>query len=340
MIGLKMLTRHFYELDEVGYALLYCLRHKRCEEAVFWAQELLLSQEEEILNKIMIQAWISIMGARRIDWLDAWFGGVDRLVLVYEFCKIGFSSSGYLTFWIAARGLSPVASEERVALALSENDPICLYWWLGSEYDKKPSLLLNTIESYVDSADIFASLQKAMKCKLSVQLRTLLAVCGVQVLCLETQPVPLVCTGHDFVKNLSLGWSVGRRGGRMFSITSEMLPRGCKRVLQMDGLCLGAKTIMAQGCRFWQNIGSQIADCDDITYERVVDTHFPDDIPDEWSVEDRAKSHPVKQNMYKVHIKHEYRIRLFWNPKRIPIIREAWRAQLTVLFKACAVPDT
>ena len=205
-----MLTRHFYELDEVGYALLYCLRHKRCEEAVFWAQELLLSQEEEMLNKIMVQAWITLLGFRRIDWLDAWVNSVEKLVLVYEFCKKDYASSSYLTFWIAARGLSPVASEERVSLALSENDPICLYWWLGSEYDKKPSLLLNTIIGYVDSAEIFASLQKVMKWKLSLQLRTLLAVCAVQVLCLETQPAPLVCTTHDTAKSLLLGWSVGK----------------------------------------------------------------------------------------------------------------------------------
>lgn len=339
MIGLKMLTRHFYELDEVGYALLYCLRHKRCEEAVFWAQELLLSQEEEILNKIMIQAWISLMGARRIDWLDAWFSGTDRLVLVYEFCKRDSVSSGYLTFWIAARGVSPVASETRVSLALSENDPFCLYWWLGPEYDKKPSLLLNTVEGYVDSTEIFASLKAAMKCKFSLHLRTLLAVCAVQVLCLETHPAPLICTGHEFVKSLLATWVVGRKSSRIFEITADMLPRGCKRVLQSEGLCIGAKTIMAQGCRFWQNVGLLIADCDDITYENVVDTHFPDDIPDEWSVHDRAKSHPVKQNMYKVHIKHEYRIRLFWNPKRVPIIREGWRGQLTMLFKACAILD-
>lgn len=334
----KMLTRHFYDLEEVGFALLDSLRYKRSEEAIFWAREILLSEEKDVLNKIMVQAWILYMGAKRIDWLDAWFHlDSDKLLLVNEFCKRDSNGKGYLTFWIACRGLSPVASEERITLALAENDPICLYWWLGPLYDKKPSAIINTISGFVDSPDIFNSLQKAMATTISLQLRILLSVCAVQVLCLTSFPEPLISTDNDFVKKLVDTWSVGRRSSRIFTIKPEHLPHGYKRSLQKDTLCVSAIKIMANGCIFWKSIEALIKD--DISQEQIIDKYFPDDIPDEWSISDRAKSHPINLDEYFVHIKHEYRLRLNWNPKRVPFIYNAWRPTLTLLFKACSVPD-
>lgn len=347
-----MLTRHFYEIDTVCYALLDSLRHKRSTEAVFWARELVLSYEDETLTKTMVQAWIMFMGSQRIDWLDAWFsvscdaagcdaGGCQRLVLIAEFSERtvvrGQRSAQVLTFWIASRGLSPVASEDRVVQALGENDPICLYWWLGPAYDKKPSSLLSLLSSYVDSPELFDSLQKAMALKLSVHLRTLLSVCAVQLLCLESYPEPLQSTRGAFVAELLSMWSTGGRQSRLFSIKPEMLPQGYKRILQADALCESAVKVMASGCKFWQTIGALITD--DATLESVVDTYFPDDIPDEWSVADRAKSHPVALDVYKVFMKPEYRIKLVWKLKRVPLFRRAMLPQIKLLFKACSVPD-
>ena len=343
----QMLTRHFYEIDTVCYALLDSLRHKRSTEAVFWARELVLSYEDETLTKTMVQAWIMFMGSQRIDWLDAWFsvscdaGGCERLVLIAEFSERtvvrGQRSGQVLTFWIASRGLSPVASEDRVVQALGENDPICLYWWLGPAYDKKPSSLLSLVTSYVDSPELFDSLHKAMALKLSVHLRTLLSVCAVQLLCLESYPEPLQVTKGAFVAELLSSWSTGERQSRLFSIKPEMLPQGYKRILQADALCESAVKVMASGCMFWQTIGALITD--DASLESVVDTYFPDDIPDEWSVTDRAKSHPVALDVYKVFMKPEYRIKLVWKLKRIPLFRRAMLPHIKLLFKACSVPD-
>lgn len=343
-----MLTRHFYELEEVCYALQDCLRHKKSEEAVFWARELVLSYEDDSLTKTMIQAWIVYMGAERIDWLDAWFaldedkGGCQRLVLVAEFCDR--SAVGALslvkTFWIACRGLSPVANEERVAQALQENDAICLYWWLGPTYEKKPTALMATVAGFVDSPELFDSLNKAMACKLSVQLRMLLSVCAVQLLCLDSYPDALVVTKGPLVAEL-LGrddWSVGYRNSRLFQIKAEQLPRGYKRVLQADALCESAVKVMELGCKFWLNVGALIQDDD--TLESVVGDYFPDDIPDEWSIADRAQSHPVALDVYKVHMKPEYRVKVVWGLKKhIPLFLKSWYPTIKLLFKACGVPD-
>lgn len=344
-----MLTRHFYELESVCYALQDCLRHRRSEEAVFWAREILLSHEDTTLTKTMIQAWIMYMGVCRIDWLDAWFavdsdvGGCQRLVLVAEFCERG-SSVKVLdlvkTFWIACRGLSPVANEMRVATALEENDPICLYWWLGPSYDKKPTALMAALGEFVDKPELFDSLNKAAACKLSVQLRILLSVCAVQLLCLDSYPDPFVITKSAFVAELLArdDWIIGLKKSRLFSINNEYLPLGYKRVLQEDALCDSAVKIMEKGCMFWLNIRALVQD--DSSLESIVDTYFPDDIPDEWSIAIRAQSHPVSVDVYKVHIKPEYRIKLVWGLTRnVPLFLKSWYPVIKLLFKACGVPD-
>jgi hypothetical protein len=350
-----MLTRHFYELEEVCFALQDCLRYNKSEEAVFWARELVLSYEDDALTKTMIQAWIMYMGAEKIDWLDAWFqlnleddkGGCQRLVLVAEFCdrspcdrSVVKPLSLVKTFWIACRGLSPVANEERVAQALAENDPICLYWWLGPTYEKKPTALMTAVANFVDSPELFDSLNRAMACKLSVQLRMLLSVCAVQLLCLDSYPDALVVTKGPFVAEL-LGrddWFVGGRKSRLFQIKAMQLPRGYKRVLQADALCESAVKVMEMGCKFWQNVGALIQDDD--TLESVVSEYFPDDIPDEWSVQDRAQSHPVALDVYKVQMKPDYRVKVVWGLKKhVPIFLKSWYPAIKLLFKACGVPD-
>jgi hypothetical protein len=342
-----MLTRHFYELETVAYALLDCLRYKKEEEAVFWAREIILSHEDETLSITVVKAWIMYMGAARVDWLDAWFlvddsdvGGCQRLVLIVEFCRRTCNEKRlWLPFWIAVRGLSPVSDDDRVSIAIAENDPICLYWWLGQQYEKKPSTLVSKLCEFVDCPELFDGIKKGLALKLGLHLKTLLAVCAVQVLCLLEYPDRFVASesAGAFVAKLLGSWSTGLRSSRLFPIRSEQLPRGYKRVLQADTLCESAVKVMSSGCKFWQLIGALIKDDD--TLESVTSEYFPNDIPDEWSIADRSLSHPVALDIYKVTMKPEYRIKLVWSCRYLPVIRRSWYPDMKLLFKACDAPD-
>lgn len=331
-----MLTRHFYELEEVAYALIDCLRRGLNEEAVFWARELLLSEEEEALTITVVQAWIMFMGPKSVDWLDAWFTCSDvdsKLTLIQTFSRR--STVGWLTFWIAARGFSPMASDDRVSLALNDNDPVCLYWWLGQQYEKKPSTVLATLSTFVDSPEIFDSIKKAMSLKLGLHMKTLLSVCAVQILCLKNYPEANICSSSSVTYG---SWTVGLRSSRLFTIRDEQLPRGYKRQTQAAALCLSPLPLLERSCAFWQRQRLAASTSDEML-ESVVDTYFPNDIPDEWSVADRSKSHPVALDVYKVMLSPEYIIKLVWAPKVGPVIRRAWRQSLLQLFKACRVPN-
>ena len=284
------------------------------------------------------------LGVLRYDWLDAWFkAGMDetaRLSLIVEFCCIDIvkkkMSACALTFWIAGRGFAPVANDERLSLAMKENDPICLYWFMGSTYEKKPSAVLETVKEYVDEPSLFDSICKAMTIY-TLHMRVLLSVCAVQLLCMESYPEELIInkTSNDTVVKLVNTWSVGLRTSRVYSIQSEALPRGYKRVLQSDALCCSLIHLLDKGCAFWVSIKNQITDDDSL--ENIVDMYFPDDIPDEWSTESRLKSHPLTLDVYKIQIHPESRIKKVFGSKCI--VNPDWFANIKILFKTCRVPD-
>jgi hypothetical protein len=338
-----MLTRHFYELDEVCYALLDCLRFKKTDEAIFWGRELMLSGEYEELTKTMVQGWIMYLGVLRIDWLDAWFQTTisdnDKLSLIAEFCTIDRGTKKKmsvcaLTFWIAGRGLCPEASEMRIMMALQENDPICFYWFMGSVYDKKPTAVLDLVKTYVDEPSIFDSLSLAISMKQSIHMRVLLSVCAVQLLCMESYPERFVISDSRrlLVSDLLSKWTVGYRSSRVYTINA--LPLGYKRVLA-SSLCCPALQLMDKGTAFWQTVKALIVDDDSL--ESMYETYFPDDIPDEWSLIDRAKSHPNKLDVYKIQIHPEFRMKKVFSS--VCVIRQPWFSTLNLLFKACRVPD-
>ena len=100
---------------------------------------------------------------------------------------------------------------------------------------------------------------------------------------------------------------VGRRKSRLYAIPVEALHADTIRgriphkYTNIDDL-RDPVLILSEGCTFWQNVlrahgietdeatGATIFP-DDTALESFYDTYFPDDIPDEWSMEDQLKSH-------------------------------------------------
>lgn len=163
-------------------------------------------------------------------------------------------------------------------------------------------------------------------------MKVLLSVCAVQILCLKSYPESLSYSES------SLTWSVGLRASRLFTIRDEQLPRGYKRVTQTEGLCMSPMELFKRGCAFWQHRSAEASTSDEML-DSIVNEYFPNDIPDEWSVADRSKSHPVSTDVYKVMMSPEYIIKLVWSPRFGPVVRKAWRPQILQLFKACRVPN-
>lgn len=104
-------------------------------------------------------------------------------------------------------------------------------------------------------------------------------------------------------------WSLleGRRAARIHPIPRDALHEGTTRGSMAAkytniGDVREPIACFAEGCRFWVNAlevagveehaeTGAMAFPDDDTLEAFVDTHFPDDIPDEWSRSEQEKSH-------------------------------------------------
>jgi hypothetical protein len=62
------LSRNLYRLDEVVAAFRMCIVERRVNEGLFWALELFLSEELELLAMAMLDVWVFTVGARRLRW--------------------------------------------------------------------------------------------------------------------------------------------------------------------------------------------------------------------------------------------------------------------------------
>ena len=91
----------------------------------------------------------------------------------------------------------------------------------------------------------------------------------------------------------------GRRKRRVYAPPSDCLSwltsRGCNpytKTTIKEVRNLSIDVLREKGCPFWQEaLDSKNPWSDDDAFEEFWDTYFPDDIPDEWSLEDQKKSH-------------------------------------------------
>lgn len=332
---LIMLTRHFYELEEVPYALRHALRFGKVREAVFWAHELILSQEFEVLHKTMITSWLMFLGPSYIHWFDAWLsvgsdiGGCERLVLVAEFAKWRDGVMGRVlepcsTFIIAGRGLAEAQDMDKVSDGVGANDAFAVYRYLALG----PALLISTLCEMVDSPEIFDSLKKAIGSGKG-PLKLLLSVAAVQVLCLVSHPDVLTPTMGPFVAGLLETWEplIGRHVGRCFSIDDNCLPRRYKRAVTLVGQPL---SIVETGSLFWRELAVLLNDVGGKA--ALVAEYFPDGNPDTWP--DRTT---VSEKAVLGLIKTDMRMNLIWNFR--PALRKEWAKKIDLLLKACDAPD-
>jgi hypothetical protein len=330
-----MLTRYLYDCDEVCYALIDALYKRRPKEAVFWARELVLSKELDILDRTVVRAWLMFLGASHINWLDAWFSGRD-LRLIEEFpslIKKGRTALGLKTFIMVARGFSLEQDLDKVSLALEENDPFSFYRW--SAFEKAPSALFEFVKERVDEPSLFDSIGKALDLFSVLSMKSLLTAAAVQLLCLRSYRDNYVISSES--KGLGLlEMYDGLKQNRAYKIVGSMLPCRHKRNTQWEVLCKSHREIiMGAGSRFWSDVAARISD-DDV-FETVSEELFPEDCPDEWSIADRAVSHPDKFVKYKQHIRPTYRCKLLWG--FVPALRVEWFDALNTLFKACLAPE-
>jgi hypothetical protein len=300
-----MLTRNLYREDEVEAALLLCLSRGRAAESAFWATELIDSDLGTVVVKTVFRAWLWFYGVREIEWFAAFATMMEAdeldadllMAAVLGFRKRDASIVGLLAHGLGAAPTyyaDPFAKgKTRVAwgLCVAGEIPWNSLPAIAPKHSEKLVQKLLTAEEW------FGGLWEPeflWHCRAA----------AVALICCPTLP-----TGSTFrpipghIQANLAEWSAATgRARRAYKIPVSCLylitARGRDHTVY-DGTeaeLMGKLEPKLKGSSFWEGVVAEIGGWDviqrhDETREEFYDTYFPDDIPDEWSLEERAKSH-------------------------------------------------
>ena len=313
------LTRHFYELDEVQSALYYCASRRECKETWFWCHELICSGYSSEAISILFESWLWQRGPFYLRWLlDAQVLMTDTvtesdiMTAAVQLSSFGEWDNSIWAVLMSNKAVDrvtwktppflPMDCDEKVVYlyralyqgkahsAFTISQTIDGIWQILREYSSHLStdysVCFSIIEQYEDllgyRSDIYDNVMLCL---------------AVLMLCLSDKK-----RANSFmVRTRSLQTytiPVGRKAGRLYAIPSIAL-YGTRRGLSLcseyhtKGLYDIEKAI--KGCPFWDDVLKEYQQNGKwVSYnaiETFYDLYFPDDIPDEWSKEEKLKSH-------------------------------------------------
>jgi hypothetical protein len=281
-----MLTKHLYRFDEVRSALLYSLKRKRLNEALYLLEELEESFYGGEARLLLFLSLCMCVGIKRLSWIEAWATQSQtregRYTLCWQLIRCNEKDSSI--WWLL---WSIVVSKEKDPL-LEKHGRLFIKWFntckqedetvwqtcLDSSDDERVDTILIALQDDMKSYTIFAK------------------ACAVTIL-------------HGYKKVEKSSWSklssidplyesgfdTTLRNSRKYTIPIECLYGMTQRGAGVDTTeelrCLGSKDFQASA--YWSKVWPK--EVNDSTYEQFWDTYFPCDHPDEWSKEDQILSH-------------------------------------------------
>ena len=312
------LTRHLYREDEVTAALIFCILRGRHVEAAFWCTEMMESHMIDELFITMRRAWFYGVGIQSLGWLRALqtveaaeaIGAERILELVQQLCRAKKDRSAVtllatdLTVQpdrVNAGAASGTPLEQLVKLAVAQRRTTTA--WGGLQASPDPDELLKRLAMSKHGVAGAKALKALMAEPLSPWEARAMA-CAALCLNREEFITSWAAAPQPLLRELTAGlkdWGGLRpRRRRVFSVPPECLYYFTERGRTVSVYDTTEKEIMGRlektgalwGSVYWDVVADwQAVKSIDTVREAFYDEHFPDDIPDEWSAADRAKSH-------------------------------------------------
>jgi hypothetical protein len=326
-----MLTRNLYDLQEVKASLAYALLVRKLRESLFWAQEILASECGWELGDVLIRFWIQYCCPYdmtlpvAIKGLD-YDGDMDKKTITVIMRLIGAQTGENKVLEIFVEGFNKYPFPCYKMKEKKEDVP------LGKSLAEKSGIpadiclqIRNALKKGQVSRAWHIAYRKFTVNKGIVELIPLLAdgVPKKTIDCLlELSTVPQF-EYHSYIACfLLIGLNEAEKAkalkkidvemdcvpGLMLSVTSWIKKQGKRtaRVHSIETKALyGLETkaelnelydiypCLKNATPFWQRISAGYDLSDDDKKEEFYDTWFPNDIPDEWSLEDQQMSHRV-----------------------------------------------
>ena len=312
------LTRHWYESDEVASALYYCSSRRDCKETEFWCHEMICSGYSSEAISVLFESWIWQRGPFFLSWLCT--GLAEETVTEDMIIQSALQLSAYSEWDNSLFAVLCSTSVDRVtprtppfANGLDEK----MLYLYRALYQGKARSAWGMIKCLLaEQRDVWTILRE-YGAHIDVRFQSCIVILEryedllgyrsdaytMVILCLIT----LMLCLSDAKRNTSFApcfkqerrsFVIGRKKSRLYAIPSVAL-YGTKRgstlctMNHFTGLYDVEKGI--KGCPFWDEVlceyqrhGKWVSDDAQTAF---YDLYFPDDIPDEWSKEEKMKSH-------------------------------------------------
>jgi hypothetical protein len=293
------LTRRLYRFDEVRSAFLYAIKSRRFSEAIVWLDELEDSLYSGEARRLLLLAWILQVGLAKLSWLVEWSNNghtrEGRIRLCWQLMKCQErDSSIWLLLWslpCKEEDQTLVGSlEQKWAQAMQLEEEIFWEQMLESTEEEAICTIFEQLQTSMNSYSVFA------KC-------TALAVTE----CLNKLPkttwTPLSDSEPSDLLNERKGWKTGNlRTDRLVSVPYDclfgMTWRGSGNSTEEELKNLSLTEFLKSPC--WRSILKPFLNLEGTGWKSdeelglFWDTYFnfiKSDHPDEWSKQDRNKSH-------------------------------------------------
>lgn len=308
-----MASKHLYELEDVAAAFLYYTCEGNAQQAVYAAKELHDSGEHDLLWNILTLAWLLCDPAMTMGAAAAFAShDVERLLLlllkskhalptIEEPCVLPMppkpSKRPLPECWHPLP--KQYTSEQCATLYKAIKYSLDHKFWEHAAYLIKCHLAENTLS--MSSLLKTLGVAKQLTDLLETTVFTPLSARIVDHACaaLVAPPAePVLSKQYKSLWNTKLP---NGRSGRRLSIPAEALATWRLKAKPLSRL-MGVPLLVAEptASSYWTDAvkkynisddGHELLFADDAQTEAFYENYFPEDIPDEWSTAERAKSH-------------------------------------------------
>jgi hypothetical protein len=317
------LTRHFYDSEEVLSALYYTSSRRDTKETEFWCNELLCSGYSSEAISILFESWLWQRGPFYLRWLLdstrlASSHVTEEMIMASAVQLSSFGEWDQSLWHILTDPVQDPGQIDRVTCktppflpADANEDTVYLYRalyqgkarsaWIMTQRLSGVWGILKEYGSHVSPyySECFAILERYedLLGYRTDLYDTAVLCCAVLMLCLSDAKRESSFRIRP-PTSLSLLLPIGTKAARLYPIPSMALygtPRGQRLCSDYDVSGLHDVEKGIKGCPFWDDILRQFQRngkwVSDDAMEAYYEQYFPDDIPDEWSREEKLKSH-------------------------------------------------
>jgi len=321
-------TRHFYRIDEVQASLQLCIQRRRIEEAMFWTLELIDSNQQLILQKVLLNTWFHNVGLANINILNDIYEFtinpytiVNSMIYSKRDCTLpimflyGISNSIYKNRNIIFRLPTQLVQSD---ITIDTFIKACILgkyldaWLLSIRLWKNTTFLVylqNVLEykythPYVASLFTYLTNKKLIN-KWYIRCTLIGIACFNQKY--YNEPINYLKPCKQDIIDLIESWEnmFSRRYRRIYVIPKDCLygrtyrgtmnysDNNIEELHNPEHLICNSSIIKDINEKYssFKNLTD-----DDDAYDIFIRWYFPDDIPDEWSINDQQKSHGIGIN--------------------------------------------